>query len=156
MKALKPSAPPRTSERSTAASCALAGTSPAQKATLTEVVLGPAAAAALRASSAAVVVQGAELSGMSITVVTPPAAAARVAVVMPAGRRVQLDQLPQTSSTTRRSTRHCLLALGDHAALGSQALPPVSLPAQAAAVPRPHAHLPTPPCLARSCAHARR
>ena len=60
---------------------ALPGTSPPQKAQSTRP--SPAAASRLRSSASRVVVTGLLLSGMSTSVVTPPAAAARVAVSKP-------------------------------------------------------------------------
>jgi hypothetical protein len=83
MKALKPSAPAAARARSARGRRALAGTSPAHRPTSTNVLLGAAAARCLARTWAGVVVQGAELSGMSTTAVTPPAAAARVALAIP-------------------------------------------------------------------------
>jgi hypothetical protein len=59
----------------------LPGIAPPQNPTST--AQRPSAAARLTASASAVTVGGSELSGMSTTVVTPPAAAARVAVEKP-------------------------------------------------------------------------
>ena len=78
MKHLKPSAPASSSPRS---SPALPGTTPPQRPT--SIQHCPSAALALASKPATVVVGGMLLSGMSTIVVTPPAAAARVAVAKP-------------------------------------------------------------------------
>ena len=77
-KALHPSTP---ASASPASSGALPGMTPPQNPTSTKRL--PAVAATLSSRAARVVVTGSELSGMSMMVVTPPAAAARVAVSKP-------------------------------------------------------------------------
>src|SRR3977135_3762131 len=77
-KHLNPTTPARCMARN---SPALPGTTPPQKPTFTQHFLR--AAVRLASSAAAVVVAGTLLSGMSISVVMPPAAAARVAVSKP-------------------------------------------------------------------------
>ena len=64
-----------------ARSARLPGTAPPQKPTSTRT--WPSATARFSSSAATVVVGGTQLSGMSTIVVTPPAAAARVAVAKP-------------------------------------------------------------------------
>jgi hypothetical protein len=75
---LKPRTPSATRP---ASSPALPGTTPPQNPTSTAHC--PAAAARLAANASRVVVGGIELSGMSTSEVTPPIAAARVAVAKP-------------------------------------------------------------------------
>ena len=78
MKHLKPRTPSATRP---ASSVTLPGTTPPQKPTST--AHWPLAAARFAAKPSRVVVGGIELSGMSTSVVTPPIAAARVAVAKP-------------------------------------------------------------------------
>ena len=77
-KHLNPSTP---AAKSGLSSAALPGTTPPQKPTSTASF--PAAAASFSPNAATLVVAGMLLSGMSTIVVTPPAAAARVAVANP-------------------------------------------------------------------------
>ena len=77
-KALKPKTPALYSSGSSAA---LPGIAPPQKPTSTWHC--PRAAPRLISSASGVTVGGTELSGMSMSVVTPPAAAARVALANP-------------------------------------------------------------------------
>ena len=98
----------------------LAGTAPPQKPTSTAHC--PAAASCLIRSAAGSVVGGIELSGMSSRVVTPPAAAARVAVANPS-HSVRPGSLTCTwvstspgistsSAASRTSVRRARLAAG--------------------------------------------
>ena len=80
----------------------LPGTAPPQNATSTQHF--PAAAARFSSSAATVVVGGTELSGMSQMVVTPPAAAARVAVANPS-HSVRPGSLTCTCVSTRPGSR---------------------------------------------------
>jgi len=98
MNALRPTTPASSSAPSSVALSALCGTRPPQKATSTCSL--PRAAASLRANSSAVTVVGKLLSGMSTHVVTPPAAAARVAVEKPSQ-----SARPGSFMCTCRSTR---------------------------------------------------
>jgi hypothetical protein len=66
---------------SAASSPAFLGTTPPMSSTFTAVF--PSAAARFISSAATLVVAGMELSGMSQSVVTPPATAARVALAKP-------------------------------------------------------------------------
>ena len=77
-KALQPSTP---ADPSSLSAPALPGTTPPQNPTSTKHL--PRLAASFSANAVLVVVTGSELSGMSTSDVTPPAAAARVAVSKP-------------------------------------------------------------------------
>ena len=83
--ALSPSAPCASSSSSVSESSAFSGTSAPQKPT--SACSLPRAATALRRRMAAVVVCGAECAGRSMTVVTPPAAAACVPLAKPSHER---------------------------------------------------------------------
>jgi len=94
-KHLNPTTPASCSGSSEAA---LPGTAPPQNATSTQ--HWPAAAARFSASAATEMVGGSEFSGMSQIVVTPPAAAARVAVANPS-HSVRPGSLTCTWESTR-------------------------------------------------------
>ncbi len=94
-KHLNPTTPASCSGRSEAS---LPGTAPPQNATSTQHF--PAAAARFSSSAATDVVGGSEFSGMSQIVVTPPAAAARVAVANPS-HSVRPGSLTCTCVSTR-------------------------------------------------------
>src|SRR6185312_6706959 len=99
--ALKPNTPARCSA---ASSPRLPGTAPPQKPTSTQ---PPRAVGCLRRSALAVVVGGRQLSGMSTSVVTPPSAAARVALAKPS-HSVRPGSLTWTwVSTTPGSRTSC-------------------------------------------------
>ena len=106
---MKPNTPASCSPRN---SLRLPGTAPPQKPTSTATL--PRAQARFVSSASTSTVGGTEFSGMSISVVTPPAAAARVAVVKPS-HSVRPGSLTctwvstrpgsSTSSTPRSTTR---------------------------------------------------
>ncbi len=99
MKHLKPKTP---ASCSAGRSAALAGTAPPQKPTST--AHWPAAACRFASSAAKSVVGGIEFSGMSMIVVTPPAAAALVAVAKPS-QSVRPGSLTCTWVSTRPGSR---------------------------------------------------
>ncbi len=95
MKHLKPNTP---ASCSAGRSAAFAGTAPPQNPTST--AHWPSAAARLASRAATSMVGGIEFSGMSMIVVTPPAAAAAVAVAKPS-QSVRPGSLTWTWVSTR-------------------------------------------------------
>ena len=88
----------------------LSGTAPPQNATSTLSL--PSVAARLMSSASTVVVGGIELSGMSTSVVTPPAAAARVADAKPS-HAVRPGSLTCTCDVDQTGQEHLVVGQRD-------------------------------------------